>query len=59
MNWNMFGLPMFTINTNVNNRTAEGHPLWIFHKGAEITEKLTAGGTGMFSCCMVQASTNI
>jgi len=51
----MFRLPVFTMNTTVNNRTAERHPLWIFYKGAEITEKLTAGVTGMFSCCMVQA----
>jgi len=52
----MFGLPVFTMNTTVNNFTAERHTLWIFHKGAEITEKLTARGTGMFSCCTVQAS---
>jgi len=31
-------------------------PMWVFRKGAEITKTLAAGGTGMFSCCMVQAS---
>jgi hypothetical protein len=56
MYWKMFGLPVFTMNTTVKNRTAERHPLWVFHKGAEITETLAAGGTGMFSCCMVQTS---
>jgi len=56
MYWNMFGLPVFTMTTTVNNHTDERHPLWVFCKGAEITETLAAGGTSMFSCCMVQAS---
>ena len=48
----MFGPAVFTMNTAVNNQMAERHSLQVFRKGAEITETLAAGGTGMFSCCM-------
>jgi hypothetical protein len=57
--WNVLELPLATLNTTVTNHEAnETNPLSAFLKEAETTQTVAAGGTGIFSCCMIPASTH-